>query len=159
MRDGINNYNMTRFANKFLTILENDEMKDGGNMKESDEMAAQDRQAFDAGLDQDTPAGTFDDVPENPVAEFEQSQKANAVNVLTTWVGSVEEFIERLNGLNPDSMNAQLHRTDCGSIMSDVARSESKKISRIAQDLSSLGEALKQYLLTAQNKQESNNQI
>jgi len=36
--------------------------------------------------------------------------------------------------------------------MSDVARSESKKISRIAQDLSSLGESLKQYLLTAQNK-------
>lgn len=38
MRDGINNYNMTRFANKFLTILENEEIKDSGNMKEGDEM-------------------------------------------------------------------------------------------------------------------------
>ena len=154
MQDGINNYDMTtRFGNKFLTILENEEMEPDA------EMASQDKQAFDAGLDSDTPKGTFDDVPENPVAEFEASQKANAVNVLTTWVGSVEEFIERLNGLSPDSMNAQLHRTDCGSIMSDVARSESKKISRIAQDLSSLGEALKQYLLTAQNKQESSDQV
>jgi hypothetical protein len=142
---------MTRYSSKFLNLLKEDE--------EPGENLGDDKAAFAAGLDRDTPADAFDDVPANPVAEYEAGQKANAVNVLSTWVSSVEEFIERLNGLNPDSMNAQLHRTDCGSIMSDVSRSESKKISRIAQDLSSLGESLKQYLLTAQNKQESQDNI
>lgn len=141
---------MAKFATKFLKTL-NEAPEEPGY----DKPPADDKEAFDASLDADTPMGTFDDVPSNPVAEFEASQKANAVNVLSTWVGNVEGFIEQLNGLDPSSMNAQLHRTDCGSILSDVSRSESKKISRIAQDLSSLGESLKQYLLTAQNKQEN----
>ena len=145
---------MANFANKFLkTLNENEE-----DEYVSDE-PADDQEAFNASLDPNTPQGTFDDVPTNPVAEFEAGQQANAVNVLTTWVGNVEGFIEQLNGLDPSSMNAQLHRTDCGSILSDVSRSESKKISRIAQDLSSLGESLKQYLMTAQNKQSDVNDI
>lgn len=142
---------MHRFETKFLKTLN----EDNGDEAAFDEPPADDKEAFGASLDDETPADAFDDVPSNPVAEFEASQKANAVNVLSTWVGNVEGFIEQLNGLDPSSMNAQLHRTDCGSILADVARSESKKISRIAQDLSSLGESLKQYLLTAQNKQDS----
>jgi hypothetical protein len=51
-------------------------------------------------------------------------------------------------------MNSQLNRVDCDSILADVQRSETKKISRLAQDLSSLSESLKQYLLAAQNKQQ-----
>lgn len=145
---------MAKFATKFLKTL-NEEPEDN----EFKDSPIDDKEAFSASLDADTPAGAFDDVPSNPVAEFEASQKANAVSVLSTWVGNVEGFIEQLNGLDPSSMNAQLHRTDCGSILSDVSRSESKKISRIAQDLSSLGESLKQYLLTAQNKQDSANDV
>ena len=132
---------MANFANKFLKTL---------NENEEDEYVSdepgEDQEAFNASLDPNTPEGTFDDVPSNPVAEFEAGQKENAVNVLSTWVGNVEGFIEQLNGLD-------------GSILSDVSRSESKKISRIAQDLSSLGESLKQYLMTAQNKQTDANDI
>lgn len=135
---------MSSFQHKFLKVIQEEEGLD--------DTSVDDKAAFDASLDSDTPTGTFDDVPTNPVADFEAEQSAKTIGVLTTWVTNVESFIEQLNGLSPDSMNAQLNRTDCGSIMSDVARSESKKISRIAQDLSSLGESLKQYLLTAQNK-------
>lgn len=142
---------MNGFEKKFLKILTEDEYNDE-SMTDTDTPTS-DKEAFDASLDPDTPTGQFDDVPENPVAEFEASQRKNAVGVLGTWVGNVESFIEQLNGLDGNSMNAQLQRTDCGSILADVRRSESKKISRIAQDLSSLGESLKQYLMTAQNEQ------
>lgn len=145
---------MANFANKFLkTLNENDEDEYVSDVPSDDE------EAFNASLDTNTPEGTFDDVPSNPVAEFEATQQANAVSVLSTWVSNVEGFIEQLNGLDPSSMNAQLHRTDCGSILSDVSRSESKKISRIAQDLSSLGESLKQYLMTAQNDTSNANDV
>lgn len=138
---------MSSFQHKFLKIIQEEEED-----PTMDASSAADREAFDAGLDDGTPPEAFDDVPANPIADFEAQQSAKTIGVLTNWVNNVEGFIEQLNGLSPDSMNAQLNQTDCGSIMSDVARSESKKISRIAQDLSSLGESLKQYLLTAQNK-------
>jgi hypothetical protein len=145
---------MSSFQHKFLKVIREEEGLEG-----IDSIGADDKEAFDASLDSETPEGTFDDVPANPVADFEAEQSAKTISVLTTWVTNVESFIEQLNGLTPDSMNAQLNRTDCGSIMSDVARSESKKISRIAQDLSSLGESLKQYLLTAQNKNATKDNI
>lgn len=138
---------MSSFQHKFLKIIQEDEEDP---MIDTSDTA--DKEAFAAGLDDETPPEAFNDVPANPVADFEAQQSAKTIGVLTNWVGNVESFIEQLNGLSPDSMNAQLNQTDCGSIMSDVARSESKKISRIAQDLSSLGESLKQYLLTAQSK-------
>ena len=134
---------MSYFQKKFLKILNEEDV---GDLNRED-----DKEAFNNSLDDGTNPQDFD-VPANPMADYEAKQNANTISVLTTWVGNVESFIEQLNGLSPDSMNAQLNSTDCGSILSDVARSESKKISRIAQDLSSLGEALKQYLLSAQNK-------
>lgn len=131
---------MKVFQNKFHHLLsEEDQISD-------------DQQAFDAGLDAETPEGAFNDVPDNPVAQFQAQQAANTISTLQTWIGEVETFIEYLNGLDEGSMNSQLNRTDCGSILADVQRSESKKISRLAQDLSSLGESLKQYLLAAKNK-------
>jgi hypothetical protein len=133
-------FNMKVFQNKFHHLLsEEDQISD-------------DQQAFDAGLDAETPEGAFNDVPDNPVAQFQAQQAANTISTLQTWIGEVETFIEYLNGLDEGSMNSQLNRTDCGSILADVQRSESKKISRLAQDLSSLGESLKQYLLAAKNK-------
>ena len=49
--------------------------------------------------------------------------------------------------------NFAINSSDCDSIFTDIQRSESKKISRLAQDLSSLGESLKQYLLLAKRKE------
>jgi hypothetical protein len=46
-------------------------------------------------------------------------------------------------------MQAQLNNADCDTLFNDVGRSETKKISRIAQDLSALVESLKGYLLSS----------
>ena len=113
---------------------------------------AEDDEALVAGLDDGTPPEAFNDVPDNPEGLGQANQVTDATGKLNHWIVKIEDFIEYLNGLSPESMNYELNRADCSSIMADVQRSESKKISRVAQDLSSLSEALKQYLLGAERK-------
>tara|TARA_R100000805_G_C3542089_1_gene56837 strand:+ start:70 stop:489 length:420 start_codon:yes stop_codon:yes gene_type:complete len=133
---------MSKFSSKFFSKLVVEQ--------EEAELTDQDR----LGLEPETPQGEFDvEQQENPIAQLQSQQTANTINTLSTWIGEVEQFIEYLNGLDDNSLNSQLNRADCDSIMADIQRSETKKISRLAQDLSSLGESLKQYLQVAKNKQ------
>jgi hypothetical protein len=106
------------------------------------------------GTEPGTPEGTFDDVQPNPLAAAKGMEASATISTLQDWINNVEQFTAYLNGVEGDSMNSQLNRVDCDSILADVQRSETKKISRLAQDLSSLSESLKQYLLAAQNKQQ-----
>ena len=111
------------------------------------------------GLDAGTPSDTFDDVPDNPAVALRKQQYGQTMTTLRSWVDQVEGWIDELNGLDNNSMNQQLNSADCDSIMADVQRSESKKISRLAQDLSSLSESLKQYLLQRNNSIENQHQV
>lgn len=131
------------FKNKFNTIL-----------NEEDELPspALDDKAAIGGMDGTAPPSSFDDVAPSPEPDLISQQTGEVTGKLQNWIGKIEEFIEYLNGLSPDSINYELNKADCSSIMSDVQRSESKKISRVAQDLSSLSESLKQYLLGAERK-------
>lgn len=133
------------FSNTFRKIIvEEDDMLPPSE--------AEDNEALEAGLEPETDPSTFNDVPDNPMGGIEANATTDSVGKLNQWITKIEEFIEYLNGLSPNSVNFELNRADCSSIMSDVQRSESKKISRVAQDLSSLSEALKQYLLGAERK-------
>lgn len=91
--------------------------------------------------------------PDNPEIALRQQQTVRTIQTLTTWIGEVENFIDYLNGTEDGSINFAINSADCDSILTDIQRSESKKISRLAQDLSSLGESLKQYLLLAKRKE------
>lgn len=112
-------------------------------------------------------ANTMDDpeqaaeltIPDNPEIALKRQQSERTITTLTTWINEVENFIDYLNGTEEGSVNAQLNAADCDSILTDIQRSESKKISRLAQDLSSLGESLKQYLLLARRKDSGNDSI
>tara|TARA_R110002167_G_scaffold9579_24_gene44387 strand:- start:231 stop:686 length:456 start_codon:yes stop_codon:yes gene_type:complete len=133
------------FKNQFERILTEEELPPVSSV-EGDEAA------LVGGLDAGTPPEAFDDVPDNPEGFARADQVSGATGKLNEWIVKIEGFIEYLNGLTPTSMNYELNRADCSSIMADVQRSESKKISRVAQDLSSLSESLKQYLLGAERK-------
>ena len=91
--------------------------------------------------------------PDNPEIALKKQQSQRTIQTLTTWIGEVENFIDYLNGTEEGSINYALNAADCDSLMTDIQRSESKKISRLAQDLSSLEESLKQYLLLARRKE------
>ena len=136
---------MSTFQNRFLKILtEQPEVPVEPEVSETDALAGT--------LDPGTEPAAYD-VPDNPEVALKQQQTARTITTLKTWIDEVEGFIEYLNGTEQGSINFTLNSSDCDSLLSDVQRSESKKISRLAQDLSSLGEALKQYLLLANRKQ------
>lgn len=99
------------------------------------------------------------DVPDNPEIALKQQQSARTIQTLETWIGEVENFIDYLNGTEEGSINYTLNSSDCDSLLTDVQRSESKKISRLAQDMSSLSESLKQYLMLARRKETSRDSI
>ena len=118
-----------------------------------------DAQAMQSGLDTGSDAADFNDVPDNPLNSLRQQQFGQTIGTIESWIGRVDEWIETLNGMGPESMNSLLHAADCDSVMADIRRSESKRISRLAQDLSALSESLKQYLLTAKQKKDSTETI
>lgn len=91
--------------------------------------------------------------PDNPEVALRKQQSQRTIATLETWIGEISNFIDYLNGTDEGSINFSLNAADCDSLMTDVQRSESKKISRLAQDLSSLEESLKQYLLLARRKE------
>jgi len=106
-------------------------------------------------------AGNVDQlaIPDNPEIALKQQQTARTIQTLNTWIGEVENFIDYLNGTDQGSINFTINSADCDSILTDIQRSESKKISRLAQDLSGLSESLKQYLLLARRKESGSESI
>jgi len=143
---------MNIFANKFNNLVSESSLIKEELPPEPGNPMDGDGEAFNQSLDPGTEPGSFDDVPENPAIALRQQQYGQTMQTLRSWVDNVEGWVETLNGLNGESMNSLLNAADCDSIMADVQRSESKKISRLAQDLSGLSEALKQYLLSAEQK-------
>lgn len=97
--------------------------------------------------------------PDNPEIALRRQQSERTIQTITTWIGEVGNFIDYLNGTDAGSINHTLNSADCDSLLTDIQRSESKKISRLAQDLSSLEESLKQYLLLAKRKETNSDSI
>jgi hypothetical protein len=89
--------------------------------------------------------------PDNPVLNYKKEQSAQMTSTIQQWITQIGDFNQFLNGLDTVSMQAQLNNADCDTLFADVSRSETKKISRVAQDLSALVESLKGYLLSAED--------
>jgi uncharacterized membrane protein YukC len=75
--------------------------------------------------------------------------KIQQINTLSEWIKKIDEFIVFLNDTSSNSMQIQLHAAPCESMFESIARSEKKKISRLAADLGNLGQSLKGYLASA----------
>lgn len=145
---------MNSFRTKFLGLLQE---APEDNLPQVEVPGGEEAAVMDT---MDTPEGAQNlNIPDNPEIALKRQQNAKTIQTITTWIGEVENFIEYLNGTDDGSINFVLNGADCDSIMTDIQRSESKKISRLAQDLSSLGESLKQYLLLARRKETNSDSI
>lgn len=142
---------MRTFRNKFFNIL-TEAPEDVAPVDATVESPAPEDAAVAAELEPTTDPAALG-APDNPEIALKKQQSQRTIQTLTTWIGEVEGFIDYLNGTDEGSINFALNAADCDSLMTDIQRSESKKISRLAQDLSSLGESLKQYLLLAKRKE------
>jgi hypothetical protein len=150
---------MNAFQKKFFNLISEapETMQPDPTTPVSDDPAAE-MDAAASQLDPATDVATLG-APDNPEIALKQQQTARTIQTLTTWIGEVEGFIDYLNGTDEGSINFAINSADCDSILTDIQRSESKKISRLAQDLSSLGESLKQYLLLAKRKESGGDSI
>lgn len=143
---------MNTFQKRFLGLLQEAPEDINPGATPGVEPPAPEDAAMASDLDPTTDPAALG-APDNPEMALRKQQSQRTINTLTTWIGEVEGFIDYLNGTEDGSINFALNAADCDSLMTDVQRSESKKISRLAQDLSSLSEALKQYLLLARRKE------
>jgi len=136
---------MALFKNKFNFVLE---AKD--DVEDAPVGPATDKEAMAGALDTATPQDFDVSAPgRQPVEDVHTGEQ---VGLLQQWIGQIDQFIEYLNGTSPDSIQTKLHAAPCDTIFEDIARSEKKKISRLAAELSSLSESLKGYLISANDR-------
>ena len=136
-----------KFRNRFITLLEQDEIP--ANVPEDRAITASpdDEQAALAGtLDKGVTPEDYD-VPAPP-PEID-TIKRNQIEELKSWISKIDNFVEFLNAPKPTSIQSKLHSAPCETLFDDIARSEKKKISRLAAELSTLAESLKGYLISS----------
>jgi len=90
------------------------------------------------------------DVQSNPVVNYQKEQNVAMTQSIGSWITQIDEFTNFLNGLDANSLQSQLNNAPCDTLFNNVSKSETKKISRIAQDLRGLVESLKGYLLSSE---------
>lgn len=133
---------MSTFARRFGILLEAD--------AETPEQApATDKEAMAQSLDTAKPE---DFNVQGGREQIQDHRKTEQVQKLKTWITQIDEFIKFLNGTDSTSMQVQLHTAACDTIFEDIARSEKKKIARLASELSSLSESLKGYLISSNDR-------
>lgn len=130
------------YSDRFITLVEQDiqpapQIPDG----------SPERDAMEKTLDKGITPEDYD-VPVPQISQRE-SLKQQQLEHLKEWIAKVDNFVDFLNAPNPESLQSQLHAAGCDSIFDAIARSEKKKIARLAADLSSLSESFKGYLISA----------
>ncbi len=138
---------MTKFENRFFKVL-----------SEQDD----DREAFEDSLDQDTNPEEFDlDVDVDVQADDPALKAASAVaerneamkDELRSWIKSMEEFLDYLNGEEQNSIQQKLANAEPDTIFDRMKQSEQRKISRVATELAGVTESFKGYLAQTENPQ------
>jgi len=133
---------MSTFARRFGIILEAD-------ADTQVQAPASDKEAMAQSLDTAKPE---DFEVQGGREQIQDHRKTEQVQKLKEWISQIDQFIGFLNSTEPSSMQVQLHTAACDSIFEDIARSEKKKIARLAAELSSLSESLKGYLISANDR-------
>lgn len=139
---------MTKFEKRFLKIL--------------NEADAAEKAAFSDSLDKGTDASEFDvDTTPSPGASDAAATAARASaehaaqmrNQLVEWVRQMDEFLDFLNGEQPDSIQTALAHAEPDTIFDRMKQSEQRKIARVATELASLAESFRGYLAQTDNPQ------
>lgn len=131
---------MKSFSDRFISLFEADEVQPTTDQ----EAANQQLQTTDVKELGATPGS-------DQVSQAKKQSQTQQLVELESWIGRIDEFINYLNGVNAESIQTKLHSSGCDSLFEKIARSETKKIARVAVDLSSLAESFKGYLIAGSN--------
>lgn len=135
---------MSLFKNKFSILLEQDE-EDVRPPEDAPEGESPLQGELEPGVNpEDLGAGVE---PGEDIESLKKQSLDTQKNELTSWIEKIENFIEFLNGVNGNSIQAKLHNAGCDTMFEKIASSEHKRVARVAVDLSALAEAFKGYLI------------
>ena len=109
-----------------------------------------DREAMAQQLDTTSPQDY--DVQQPGRAQLVDQHHAGQIKTLQSWVKEIDGFVMFLNDPNSNSIQNQLHAAPCDTVFQDIARSETKKLSRLAAELSTLSESLKGYMISSSDR-------
>jgi len=140
---------MTKFERRFFKNLH----------EQNDE-----REAFEAELEDNTDPGEFDvdvEVDDAVVDQDPNVKAAQAVNErneamkeeLRSWIDKMEEFLDYLNGEEPNSIQQKLANAEPDTIFDRMKASEQRKLARVATELAGVTESFKGYLAQTGNSQ------
>jgi len=129
---------MNRYSKRFAKILEQDE-------ELTDELT--DGEALDSELQDVTADELGADAPEDVTNAINDQQK-QMYDELNSWIGKMDEFSNYLNGTT-DSIQTTLNSAESDTIFDSISNAETKKIARVAMEVSALSEILKGYLAGA----------
>jgi hypothetical protein len=133
------------FKTAFLHVLKEEPEMDSVEMTDKDAMAQS--------LDKGSSPEDFDVDADAAVHHAQATSKMHdqMVHTLQGWIGKLEEFKEFLNGTAPDTMQSKLKNAIPETLFDKIRVAESKKISRVAMEISSLNELMKGYLANSNN--------
>ena len=140
---------MTKFERRFFKNLH----------EQNDE-----REAFEAELEDNTDPSDFDvdvEVDDTVVDEDPNVKAAQAVNErneamkeeLRSWIDKMEDFLDYLNGEEPNSIQQKLANAEPDTIFDRMKASEQRKLARVATELAGVTESFKGYLAQTGNSQ------
>lgn len=133
------------FQKAFVNVLHEapEDLAQNPNVSDSDAMAST--------LDKGTNPAEFD-VDANAAADHMMSTNkmhSNMVASLQSWINKLEETADFLNGIGPDSVQSKLKNCVPDTLFDKIRVAETKKIARVAMELTSLNEMLKGYLASS----------
>lgn len=129
---------MNEYSKRFAKILEQDD-------ELTDELT--DDEALDSELQDITADELGADAPADVTNAINDQQK-QMYDELTSWIGKMDEFSGYLNGTT-DSIQTTLNSAESDTIFDSISNAETKKIARVAMEVSALSEILKGYLAGA----------
>lgn len=108
-----------------------------------------DSEAMDSELSDITSDDLGADVPEDIGTETAiSSQQKQMYDELNGWIQKMDEFSNYLNGTE-NSIQTSLNSAEPDTIFDSISNAETKKIARVAMEVSSLSEIMKGYLAGA----------
>jgi hypothetical protein len=130
-----------KYSNRFFKVL-----------KEQDDLEPEeltDSEAMDSELDDMTGDELGADVPADTGTETAiSSQQKQMYDELNGWISKMDEFSSYLNGTE-NSIQTSLNSAEPDTIFDSISNAETKKIARVAMEVSSLSEIMKGYLAGA----------
>jgi len=116
--------------------------------QDDEDIEMTDQEAMASTLDDGTAPEDFDvDAPASGQGAI-GAQSKQMYEELSGWIGEMDRFSQYLNGTT-DSIQTSLNAAEPDTIFDSISNAETKKIARVAMEISSLSEILKGYLAGA----------